>query len=109
MEFDAKQLIQLVVNLGSVVTFALLFWRHIVKQTDLFIEKMDKIEQRHRTELTAREDIHNKERNQREQELKLLTEKAIETMTRIEQIFLRYHRVITESTTERVERHEKRP
>lgn len=71
--FNPKDIIFLFTNLGAFGVFAILFWKRLVVVTDLFAEKMDKMEQRHREELIRLIDDY-----------RTLTEKTIEAITKIE-------------------------
>jgi hypothetical protein len=69
-----KEILLLVTNTGAFGLFAVLFWRRLMKITDTFAEKMESMEQRHRKEMTDLAEKYHE-----------LTEKALETMIKLDQ------------------------
>ena len=80
------EIVKIVLNAGVMGAIAILLWMRLVKITDFYFEELKAMSAKHRAEIAKMESdyraifLHNEER------LEELTEKAIESMVRVELI-----------------------
>jgi hypothetical protein len=78
------KLIDFLMNIGAFGAISVLLWQRLIKMTDMYVSEIKELAKTHKTEMVSLEDRYEKDRDLREERYAELTEKAIETMTRVE-------------------------